>query len=829
MFRVAPALTLLLAAPSARAEIAPPEPGHASAQAEVEAARGAPIERVVIAGNRRVPSDVLAEHLTSTRPGLPFSPEGLSRDVRSLWGSGLVEDVEVDLQTGSSGVSIRILVRERPTVKTIEILGNHGIDEDDLREVIADQLKRGEVPSQTAVRAAAEKIRAKYLEEGYCLAEVRPEVVPAKGGQSIVRLVVREGEKPTVRRINFVGNVGVPADELEEVMMTGKGGFWSSLGLGLGLGGPFRQDVLERDVLVMSGLYYDKGYLGVSVGTPRVMITPDREGIEISIPIDEGPRFKLRSIRVEERDADGKEVEPLGGRRHLREMVHAKAGSFFNRAALIKDIGAIQTMYRDAGYAHVDVPPGTELDPEKHEVDLHITIKRGPVVRFGRIEIHGNTKTRDKVIRRELVIAEEGLYSETGLARSRQRVEALGFFGRVDVTTREGESPDRLDVILDITEKPTGTFQIGAGFSSLESFLFTSQIQQANLFGTGRSLSLNAQLSGVRQTVDFRFFEPHLYDSKASLTVSLYDQVRAYDQFTQASKGGSMTVGYPIAGRLFGSLTYTLQHDRAETAGGSSALAGTSSAVSTAFPRLPLANLSSDGRTSSLRATLTYDTRNNQLFPTSGMFLQGSVEAATSLLGSENELYRWRGTARFYKPLTDDHSVVLRFNAEAGLVTSPSPRGVPLFARFFLGGMPDVRGFPLRSLGPRLPLGSSLDPNASLIPNGANVGGNLMYYQNLELEFPILKAMNVRGVVFTDLGNVWNTEGQYCRAAPSRGAAALDPCFSLAHLAAVRASWGFGVRWLSPMGPLRFEWGFPFKRMPYEKPRLFEFTVGGAF
>jgi outer membrane protein insertion porin family len=379
-----------------------------------------------------------------------------------------------------------------------------------------------------------------------------------------------------------------------------------------------------------------------------------------------------------------------------------------------------------------------------------------------------------------------------------------------------------------VVEKPTGTFQVGAGFSSMESFLFTAQIQQNNLFGSGRSLSLQTQLSGVRQLVDFRFFEPYLFDSKVSLSVSLFNQLRAYDQFTQRSKGGSLTLGRRLAGpSLMGSLTYTLQRDGVEDTGRSAAM-GTAAATSV-FPRLPLANLFADGTTSSIKPTITYDTRNNQLFPTQGTFLQGSVEYASSLLGSQNQFLRWRGTGRFYWPLTTDHSVVLRLNTEAGLVTSPSRAGVPLFARFFMGGIFDVRGFPLRSLGPRLPVPGSLDPGSAGVPGGATIGGNLMYYQNLELEFPILPAVGVRGVAFTDLGNVWNLERQYCLSAPGARSASIDPCFSAASLLAARASWGFGVRWLSPMGPLRFEWGFPFRPQRGEKPMLFEFTVGSAF
>ncbi|MFT3766897.1 MAG: outer membrane protein assembly factor BamA [Minicystis sp.] len=816
----------------ARAEIAEPPPDISelplvgSSRAEIEAARGQPVARVIIAGNRRVPAEVLAEHL-SLRAGVPFTPEALAHDVRELWDSGVIEDVEVDLHTAAAGVTLRILVRERPSVKSIEVTGNDTISTEDLREAVAETLKPGDTLSHASIRRAGEKIRDKYAEEGYYLAEVKDEVAPAKAGQAVVRFTVREHEKVSVRRINFVGNQGATTEELQEVMLTGKGGFWQSLGLG-GTGGPFRQDAFERDIAVLNALYYDKGYLAVRIGTPRVMLTPDREGIEVTVPVEEGPRFRIRTLLIEERDADGRNIEPLGGRRHLREMVRSKAGDFFNRAELVKDIGAIQTMYRDAGYANVEVPPATELDPDKAEVDIRVTIQRKTPVRFGRIEIKGNTKTRDKVIRRELEIAEEGLFSETGLDRSRRRIQALGFFERVDVSTSQGVDPDHLDITIDIAEKPTGTFQVGAGFSSAESFLFNAQIQQQNIFGTGRALSLSAQISGLRQLIDFRFLEPHLADTNVSLSVALYDRIRAYENFSQASKGGSATLGYPLkAPHLFGSLTYTLQHDRVEQSTSSAAL-GTAASPS-AYPHLPLANLFSSGLTSSIRPTITYDTRNNQLFPTSGMYLQGSFELASSLFGSHNEAMRWHGTARFYKPLTTDESVVLRFNAEAGLVVSPSAGGVPLFQRYFLGGILDVRGFPLRSLGPRLPLRAGLDPSSAPIPGGANVGGNLSYFQNLELEFPILKAVGLRGVVFTDLGNVWNTERQYCRAAPGARSGATNPCFSLEKLLAVRSSWGFGLRWQSPMGPLRFEWGFPFKPMPYEKPMLFEFTIGNAF
>jgi len=819
----APTVPPVVAPPSPTplpADPAPPEVNLAPTESEL--ARGMPIAKVILAGNRRIASEDIAGYLQQMRPGRTFTPEGLSKDVREMWDSGYFEDVEVDLSRKDDGVYLRILVRERPSIKAVEFSGNDKIDKDDLTEALSSELKAGTILSYAAIRRGIQKLRDKYAEEGYFLSEVSYEVLPLKENQVNVKFTIKEHDPVTVRRITFIGNDHVSDGELRDVMITGTTNL-----LDFGSGGSFRQDAFERDVLVINALYYDRGFLSVQVATPRVMLTPDRSGIEITIAITEGPRYKIRQMRIFEKDQDGKEVEPLGGRRHLREMVRAKSGDYFNRAELVKDLGAVQTLYRDAGYANVEAPPQTELDPDKEEVDIVVPIKRHGLVYFGRIEIKGNTKTRDKVIRREMEIEERDLFSETKLDRSKRRVTSLGYFERVDVSTEQGEDPQHINVNVEIGEKPTGTFQVGAGFSSIENFIATAQVQQANLFGNGQSLALNAQISGLRQLVDVRFFEPYFLDTRFNVSVNVFDQLRIYNQFSQTSAGGSATFGYPIiAPQLRASLAYTLENDKISTTTTSTFL-GTASAVSV-FQRLPLANLFNDGLTSSIRPTVIYDSRDNQLFPASGVFLQGSAEFALSELGSHNQFIRYRATGRFYYPINASKSVVLKLNTEAGLVTSPSAEGVPIFARFFLGGILDLRGFPLRSIGPRLPLLSALDPNSAPIANGANIGGNLMYYQNLELEFPIIEAVQIRGVIFTDLGNSWNLEQAYCSASPG-GNAVTNPCFTAGSIFNVRTSGGFGIRWFSPLGPLRFEWGFPFARLPYEQPSDFQFTIGNFF
>ena len=822
----------LLPEPSSDADASAPPTAAAGPtikipQSEAEKAEGQPILRIDVSGNRRVGKDDVATYLRE-KQGHYFKVDNLSSDVKALWDSGFFDDIEVDMTREDRGVVLRFLVRERPNIKSVEFEGNDEIEKDKLQEAI--EVKANTILSVPSVRRSVQKIKDAYAEKGYFLADVESAIESQRDNEVIVRFKITEHSPVTVRRVTFVGNYTVPDEELRAAMQTGQGSFFS-----FGSGGPYRQDIFERDILLLNGLYYDKGYLSVQIGTPRVMLTPDREGIEVALTIREGPRFKIRQFKIYERDADGKEVEPIGGRRALRQLVRAKSGDYFNRAELAKDLQAVRTLYRDAGYANMEAEPETELDPVKREVDIVVPLRRGPLVHIERIEIKGNTKTRDKVLRREMEIEEGQLFSETKLEDSKKRITALGYFERVDVSTEQGSTPETIGINFEVTERPTGTFQVGAGFSSIENFIATAQVQQANLFGNGQSLALQAQISGLRQLVSIRFFEPYFLDSDWSTSVELYDNLLVFPDFARRSLGGAMTFGYALVQpwlRL--GVTATVQQDSVDTQQVNTFFGSTSGFVSV-FQRLPLANLFNAGRTISLRPAITYDTRNNRLFPSSGVYLQASTELASSALGSELEFLRHEFTARFYYPLFGQgeqpgSGFVLKMNNKVGLITSPLSDGVPIFARYFLGGILDVRGYRLRTIGPRLPLNTSLDVNAPPIANGANIGGNLNYYSNLELEFPIVDKVGIRGVGFVDAGNAWNLEDQFCKTTPAPQFSNLvSPCFDAKSLSYLRWSTGFGIRWFSPLGPLRFEWGFPLNPLSYEESSVFEFTIGNFF
>ena len=318
---------------------------------DTEMARGQPIVLIEVVGNQRVPTEDIMTYLRE-KAGQLFRPEELTRDVKELWDSGYFDDISVDMVRTDAGVTLRFIVRERSSIQQITYDGNSEIDTDKLEEAV--EIKTGTILSYPSIRGTVQKIRDMYAEKGYFLAEVEFEVVPQRNNEVIVKFHIKEHDQVSVRRITFIGNDHVSEDDLREVMYTGQSGFFS-----FGSGGSFRQDAFERDVMMINSLYYDRGYLSVQVAAPRVNLTPDRTGIEVTITIMEGPQYRIRRLRLYERDAEGREVEPLNGRRHLREMIHAKSGDVFARAALAHDLQTVRTMYRDAGFANVEADPET--------------------------------------------------------------------------------------------------------------------------------------------------------------------------------------------------------------------------------------------------------------------------------------------------------------------------------------------------------------------------------------------------------------------------------------------------------------------------------------
>ncbi len=712
----------------------------------------------------------------------------VSEDLKRLYAMGFFEDIQVAAKVHpDGGIVLVFLLAERPTVVGIDYeIDGDAVDKDEITQVV--DLKPLEILDEARVRANLEKIEELYVEEGHFLAKTRYELVPAAGNQVRIKIIVAEGSKVEVRRVEIVGNKALTSDEIEAIMATREGGYFSFLTQS----GEFKKELFEQDLQRIQYLYLTKGYAQIQVGEPTVSLSPDRASMEVVVPVVEGPRYRVGAIEVEMVDG-----EWLIDKATLQRRLNLKEGEWFDYANMAADSSNLAGSYRDRGYANANVSTDHKVDPETLTFGVTYKIQKGDPVYIRRIEVRGNKDTRDKVVRREMKIAEGDLYSGEKIRRSQRRIMALGFFepptrpgdmGGVQIDTRKTGDPKLIDLVVTVKEKQTGTFQIGAGFSSYESFLLTAQISKENIFGRGQTLSAQLTLSGIRQLGSISFFEPYFLDTPVTFAFDLFNFNEAFNDFNRLRQGGNISLGYRLTDDLSFSLTYTLESVEAEL---------TRSTID-------ILKLRQSGLTSSLRGTLSLDTRDNRLFPTEGQFTTLSLEYASEYLGSENEFWRVIGRTRWYFPLFWDF--VLRLNGTAGVVEGLNGQTVPLFERFFVGGIFTVRGFERNSIGERLSLASL--PDGDLNP--ITIGGLTQLIFNAEIEFPIFKEVGIRGVLFFDAGNAWGSDEVF------------DP-FDL------RTSLGFGFRWNSPVGPLRFEWGFPLAPRDDEDSSVFEFTIGNSF
>lgn len=775
------------------------------------AAQDAPVvQDVKVEGNTRVEVDAVKAAITQKK-GQPLDPVRVDADIRALMKLGYFSDVVVELEGEVSKPVLVYRVTERPTVRGTRLEGNKEIDKEAFKDAI--QVQPYAILDLTAVQKDVKRIAEKYVEKGYYLAEVKYALEELPDNQVTVVYRIDENAKVQVKQVRFLGNAKVPAEQIVPYMQTREGGL---LGF-MTSAGTYKDDAFQHDLEAVQAVYLDKGYLNVKVGKPAVALTPDRRYLYITIPVEEGERYRIGKIEF---SGQLLEQEPK-----LKALLKTKSGEWFSRSKVGADLFAMGDVYKDLGYAYANVTPLTDLHDAERVVDLKFDVQPGEKVRFERIEIVGNTKTRDKVIRRELRIYEGELFSGTGIRKSKERVNALGYFETVEITTKKGSADDRIVATVEVKERSTGQFQIGAGFSSYENFILTGQISQNNFFGWGQTLSLQVQWSSVRQLGQIQFVEPYFLDTRWTFAFDLYATEGTYTNFTRNAVGGNLTWGYELSGladkwafaskledvRLFA--TYTNEYVSLER---SSSLSGVS-----------LKNQFRNGTTSALRLSLNFDRRDNRLFPTKGYYASGSYEIAPPVLSpsavfgdSVNLFTRWSADLRAYKPVWG--SLVGRAKLSLGWIKQwDASHPIPISEYYYVGGINSIRGYRYLSIAPTLPVASA--------PNGRTsdvaVGGNKQLVLNMELEFPLFQQVGVRGVLFSDWGNAYAAGKWHDTSEPWN-----KPSLGL------YKSVGFGFRWISPVGPLRFEWGIPLDRRrateggDYTDNALdFQFTIGSFF
>ena len=769
--------------------------GLTAAEASAPVPETGPITKINIQGNRRVEGDAIRAAIPM-KAGDAFDKRKLKEALLAVWKMGYFNDVKIDVspvRPPATGYQLTILVSEKPAIREIKLEGNEELSRDDLKDTI--EAKQYQILDAEAVRRSAKKMQEKYVEKGYFLAEVtwRFDVLP--NNEVDVVFVINEHAKVTVKEIRFVGNRAISSDDLKGAMITQEGSFLSFLTSA----GTYREDAFARDEYVLQGLYYDRGYLYVKFGKAAIELSPDRRFIFITIPIEEGDPYDIGKI-----DATGDLLEP---KEKLLSLVETKPGRRFSKTILQRDLQVLADVYKDKGYAYANVTPDTDVHSENKVVDINYSFQKGALVTIEKIEVVGNNKTRDKVIRRELRINEGDLYNGTAIRFSKARVTALGYFDSVEINSRRGSSDDKMILEVTVKEKLTGTFQLGFGFTGGESFFGQAQLSQNNLLGYGHTASLSFQISSLRQLFQLSYLDPYFFDTAWTASVDLYRSELLFSGFDRRAIGGALTAGYEIFEdfRFFG--TYTLEGV---------------DVIPTGTSALQLRNQFTAGRTSSLRFSFNYDKRDNRLFPTNGHLESASAEFASSLLGSQNLFQRYRLIERRYKPLF--WGLVAKVNLSLGYIraTDPVNRPVSISEKFFAGGINSIRGYTLRSISPTKKILASREPDAGVLDYA--VGGNKELITNWEIEFPIVESAGIRGVLFYDMGNVFAEDEDFFQShqRPDANGNGTLP-LGMFH------STGFGVRWFSPLGPLRFEIGFPLTRRPVDDAYLFEFTIGNFF
>ncbi|MBI5971075.1 MAG: outer membrane protein assembly factor BamA [Deltaproteobacteria bacterium] len=725
------------------------------------------IDNIAAAGNKRVDTEAVLKKVVS-KTGEPFSPDDVKDDIRNIYGTGYFDDVTADISDTASGRTLTFIVKEMPFIRKVEFRGNKELKDEKIKDSIT--VKENTVLDRVLLGATADKIKALYADEGYYLAAVKP-VVKTDGVEAAVTFEINEGPEVRVKRITVIGADLISEDKIKGVMRTDEAGFFTSLSGS----GKFNEHVFQNDLTLIMGKYFDSGYINADILDHRVLLSEDKRWFYITIALSEGGQFSVGKI-----DVQG-DMLPDTGREELAGKIKLSSGDTFNRSKLSHGLDALADVYGDKGYAYADIKPVTRIDAERKIVDITVEIKKNELVYIERIDISGNTKTQDKVIRREFELAEGDLFSSSGLKRSKNGLKRLGYFEDVNIAQTQGSAPDKAKLDVGVKERPTGAVSLGAGYSSVDKIVGTASISQSNFMGTGVKLELSGTVSSKSSRYNLGIYEPWLFDKPISTGFDLYNTDRDYPDFKIRKNGGDIKVGFPVSGRdTRGYMTYRLEdiHIR-DVAANASPLLKKQAGKSTL---------------SSVEGTLKRDSRDDAFFPNEGSVAVLSAEYAGGVIGGSRSFVKYSLDGVKYVPFFWETTFSLR--AGAGFVQGHSGKDVPVDERFYLGGINTLRGFRTRSIGPKDPA------------TGEIIGGNTMALMSAEFIFPLLPEQAIKGVIFYDAGNAY--QGR------------ID-------LGDLRHGAGVGLRWFSPLGPLRFEFGMNLDRRPGEKAHQWDFTIGANF
>jgi outer membrane protein insertion porin family len=736
------------------------------------------VKDIRVEGLQRVEPGTVFSYLP-VRVGETFTDDKGADAIRALYSTGFFKDVKVE----SDGQVLVVRVEERPAVSQLEFTGIKEFDKDVLKKSLrAVGVAEARYYDKALIDKAEQELKRQYISRGFYAAEVITTVTPVERNRVAIVFNVDEGQKSKILQINIVGNQAFKEKQLREEMQLSTPN-WLSWYTKNDL---YSKQKLTADLEAIRSFYLNRGYLEFVIESTQVSITPDKKGIYLNINIREGQQYKVASLKLA--------GELLGKDEELTKLVKLKVGDVFSSAKLTESTKAIADKLGAYGYAFAAINPQPNLQKDKQVVDLSLIVDPGKRTYVRKINITGNNKTRDEVIRREMRQLESSWFDSEKLKLSKDRINRLGFFTDVDVITEDiPGTNDQVDVGIKVAEKPTGSLSLGAGFSSTDKLILTAGIRQENAFGTGTSIGLNVNTGRVNQTIALSNFDPYFTEDGISRFTEVYTRTQRPLFFTGDSEykiestGGNFKLGVPYSevDRVFFGLGIE-QLNMVTTINSPPSYQEYVRAYGNSNLNVPFTiGWSRDGRDSAL-------------IPSRGTYRQVNLEAGTPV--ADLQYYRAFYQHQYFYPLSKGN--ILSLNGEIGYGDTMNNKPFPVTKNYFVGGIGSVRGFAPGSLGP-----TSINSAGRAIP----VGGASKLVGNVEYTFPVPGSgvdKTLRIFSFFDAGNVYEN-------APD--------------LSGLRTSYGFGLSWISPLGPLKFSYGFPMSQKPGDRLQRFQFQVGTAF
>jgi outer membrane protein insertion porin family len=729
------------------------------------------VSSVEIRGNKRIDTEAIKSQLKVTNGNVLVSD--ISKDITTLYATGFFDKVDA-LVSGSS--TLVYSVTEKPMVRKVFITGNDDIGEGDLSELIKFGEKR--FLDKAKVNGLQRSVITFYQAKGYNDAKISHEIKEVGDNQVDITFNVTEGRRYKLNKIKFKGLNQIDDSDLLDVMQTKTYRWYSSWLMGTGRAS---EDLLQADRGAIRQYFLDHGFVDGTISDPTIDYNPQDATVQVTFDVNEGKQYKIGTVAAAGDLVNGSVSETIDG-------VESETGEIFSASTIRKDSFLVSDKFGDIGYAFANVVPNTDVKPEEAVVNITFQVSKGKPVTINRINIKGNEKTYDNVIRREIRVQESQLYSSSKIKRSQALLERLGYFD--EVTIANEPIPGRDDIVdLNVAVREaqsTGSFSIGAGYSSTDGGIINARLTENNVLGTGRRLDLNADFGSQRNNLILSLSDRRILDTDLAGSVEGFRSSRLFFDFEKVLTGGAVSVGYPLEnwfGETFEDMNTNLRYEAANVE-----IKGVDDDAAQLI-------LNSEGTStnSALTPSITRNTINNPLNPTKGSLQMISFDYAG--LGGDNEYTLLEARNTFFYPLftTDFGEFTLSNRTRFGYGESNSDDPFPLFKRYFPGGINSVRGYDPRRLGPS--------------ENGSVFGGAKQFINNAEIIFPLINSAGIKGVVFYDAGQAFLDDES------------ID-------FGALRQSWGAGIRWMSPMGPLRFEFGIPIDRQPGEDSLQPMFTFG---